>query len=73
VAVPPVLVAESDHLVRDLASVLVDIRVAGHMSLQAMTAKLTARGTSTWRGGQWDLGNVRGVLERTRMVREAVQ
>jgi hypothetical protein len=36
-------------------------------------AELTARGIRTRRGGQWGVGNVRGVLERTRVVRAAVQ
>ncbi|MFC3086248.1 recombinase family protein [Tabrizicola soli] len=46
----------------DLAPVLADIRAAGHTSLRAIAAELTARGIQTRRGGQWNVGNVRGVL-----------
>jgi DNA invertase Pin-like site-specific DNA recombinase len=42
----------------DLAPVLADIRAAGHTSLRAMAADLTARGIRTRRGGAWGAGNV---------------
>ncbi|MFM2354265.1 MAG: hypothetical protein RLZZ528_1 [Pseudomonadota bacterium] len=49
----------------DLAPVLADIRNAGHTSLRAIAAELTRRGIRTRRGGAWDVGNVRGLMERT--------
>jgi DNA invertase Pin-like site-specific DNA recombinase len=58
---------------QDLAPVLADIRSAGHTSLRTIASELTARGIRTRRGGQWGVGNVRGLLERTRVVRAAMQ
>lgn len=49
----------------DLAPVLADIRAAGHISLRAIAAELTARGIRTRRGGQWGVGNVKGLLVRS--------
>jgi DNA invertase Pin-like site-specific DNA recombinase len=46
----------------DLAPVLADIRAAGHTSLRAIAAELTARGIRTRRGGRWGVGNVRLLL-----------
>ncbi|MBL9045978.1 MAG: recombinase family protein [Tabrizicola sp.] len=46
----------------DLAPVLADIREAGHSSLRAIAAELTARGIKTRRGGKWDVGNVKGLI-----------
>lgn len=48
----------------DLAPVLADIRAAGHTSLRAIAAELTARGIRTRRGGMWGVGNVRALLIR---------
>jgi DNA invertase Pin-like site-specific DNA recombinase len=48
----------------DLASVLADIRAAGHSSLRAIAAELTARGIRTRRGGVWNVGNVGHLLSR---------
>jgi DNA invertase Pin-like site-specific DNA recombinase len=48
----------------DLAPVLVEIRAAGHRSLRAIAAELTARGIQTRRSGAWHVSNVRGLLER---------
>ncbi|MBY0351877.1 recombinase family protein [Tabrizicola sp.] len=46
----------------DLAPVLEDIRAAGHKSLRAIAAELTARGIRTRRGGRWCVGNVARIL-----------
>lgn len=46
----------------DLAPVLADIRAAGHTSLRAIAAELTARGIRTRRGGAWNVGNVRTLV-----------
>lgn len=59
-----VVAANADQFAKDLAPVLVDIRVAGHTSLRAMAAELTARGIRTRRGGQWGVGNVKGLAAR---------
>lgn len=48
----------------DLAPVLEDIRAAGHSSLRAIAAELTALGIQTRRGGRWDVGNVRELVDR---------
>ncbi|TGD60294.1 hypothetical protein EYC08_21110 [Tabrizicola sp. WMC-M-20] len=48
----------------DLAEVVDDIRASGKTSLRAIAAEMSARGISTRRGGQWGVGNVRGLLER---------
>lgn len=48
----------------DLAPVLTEIRAAGHASLREIAAELTARGIRTRRGGAWNVGNVKGLLER---------
>lgn len=51
----------------DLAPVLADIRAAGHTSLRAVAAELTERGIRTRRGGQWGVGNVKDLLQRSEM------
>jgi DNA invertase Pin-like site-specific DNA recombinase len=51
-------------LAADLAPVLDDIRAAGHSSLRAIAAGLTARGIRTRRGGAWNVGNVRHLMRR---------
>jgi len=48
----------------DLAPVIADIRAAGHLSLRAIAAELTARGMLTRRGGKWGVGNVKALLGR---------
>ncbi len=48
----------------DLAPVLADIRAAGHTSLRAVAAELTARGIRTRRGGKWGVGNVLSLTRR---------
>jgi DNA invertase Pin-like site-specific DNA recombinase len=48
----------------DLAAVVADIRLAGHVSLRAVAAELTARGIRTRRGGEWGVGNVRNLIGR---------
>jgi DNA invertase Pin-like site-specific DNA recombinase len=49
----------------DLAPVLADIGSAGHRSLRAIAAELTARGIRTRRGGRWQASNVKQALGRT--------
>jgi DNA invertase Pin-like site-specific DNA recombinase len=56
--------ANSQAFAADLASVLADIQAAGHVSLRAIAAELTARGIRTRRGGLWGVGNVKTLLER---------
>jgi DNA invertase Pin-like site-specific DNA recombinase len=56
--------ANAEAFARDLAPVIADIRSAGHTSLRAIAAELTARGIRTRRGGTWGVGNVMGVLAR---------
>lgn len=48
----------------DLAPVLADIRSAGHTSLRAIAAELTARGIRTRRGGAWNVGSVSTLMYR---------
>lgn len=48
----------------DLAEVVANIRAGGTISLRAMANALTARGMLTRRGGQWQVSNVRNLLER---------
>jgi DNA invertase Pin-like site-specific DNA recombinase len=50
----------------DLAPVLADVRAAGHTSLRAMAAELTARGIRTRRGGEWGVGNVSRLMKLDR-------
>ena len=54
--------ANSKAFAADLAPVLQDIRAAGHSSLRAIAAQLTARGIRTRRGGNWAVGNVKVLL-----------
>jgi DNA invertase Pin-like site-specific DNA recombinase len=56
--------ANADRFAQDLAPVLTDIHAAGHLSLRAIAAELTARGIRTRRGGRWGVGNVKALLER---------
>ena len=62
VALRKAVSANAHAFAADLAPVLVSIREAGHISLRAIAAELTARGIQTRRGGQWGVGNVKGVL-----------
>lgn len=55
---------DADRFAQDLAPVLADIRAAGHLSLRAIAAELTARGIRTRRDGRWGVGNVKALLER---------
>ena len=64
VALRAAVAANAKAFAHDLAPLIADIRKAGHISLRAMAAELTARGIQTRRGGQWCVGNVRGVLGR---------
>ena len=54
----------ADAFAADLAQVLAEIRAAGHVSLRAIAVELEARGMRTRRGGQWNLSNVKGLLNR---------
>lgn len=54
--------ANAAEFAADLAPVLADIRAAGHTSLRAIAAELTARGIRTRRGGKWGVGNVKRLL-----------
>lgn len=56
--------ANADQFARDLEPVIADIRSAGHPSLRAIAAELTARGIKTRRGGKWNVGNVLILLRR---------
>jgi DNA invertase Pin-like site-specific DNA recombinase len=50
----------------DLAPVLADIQAAGHTSLRAIAAQLTARGIRTRKGGAWGIGNAWQLVRRNR-------
>lgn len=63
-ALRAVVASNAEQFAKDLAPVITDIRAAGHTSLRAMAAELTARGIRTRRGGRWGVGNVREVLWR---------
>lgn len=65
VALRATVAANADQFAWDLAPVIADIRAAGHTSLRAVAAELTARGIRTRRGGQWGVGNVRALLDRS--------
>jgi DNA invertase Pin-like site-specific DNA recombinase len=56
--------ANADRFAQDLVPVLADIHAAGHTTLRALARELTARGIRTRRGGQWQVSNVRNLLER---------
>jgi DNA invertase Pin-like site-specific DNA recombinase len=58
--------ANAAEFAADLAPVVAEIRTAGHTSLRAIAAELTARGIRTRRGGQWGVGNVGQLLQRAR-------
>jgi DNA invertase Pin-like site-specific DNA recombinase len=58
------IATNTDAFAADLAAVVADIRVAGHMSLRAMAAELTTGGIRTRRGGTWHVSNVRALPRR---------
>ncbi len=58
--------ANADAFARDLAPVITDIHAAGHVTLRAIAAELTARGIRTRRGGAWQVSNVRNLMARLR-------
>jgi Resolvase, N terminal domain len=60
-----VVSANAAAFAADLAPVLADVRAAGHASLRAIAAELTARGIRTRRKGVWGVGNVRGLIKRS--------
>jgi len=65
VALRAALSANAAAFAQDLAPVLAGIRAAGHLSIRAIAAELTARGIRTRRGGVRGVGNVKGLLERS--------
>lgn len=64
VALRATVSANAAAFAADLAPVLADIRAAGHTSLRAIAAELTARGIRTRRGGMWGVGNVKAAMDR---------
>lgn len=48
----------------ELAPVVETIRAQGHVSLRSIAAELNRRGMITRRGGQWQVSNVRNLLNR---------
>lgn len=64
VALRATVSANAATFAADLVPVLADIRATGHTSLRAIAAELTARGIRTRRGGLWNVGNVKGLLQR---------
>lgn len=64
VALRATVSAHAEAFAADLAPVLADIRAAGHGSLRAIAAELTARGIRTRQGGLWRVSNVKALLER---------
>ncbi|MBL9072517.1 recombinase family protein [Tabrizicola sp.] len=63
-ALRAVVSANAAAFAEDLAPVIADVQAAGHTSLRAIAAELTARGIRTRRGGRWSVGNVLGVLAK---------
>jgi hypothetical protein len=66
VALRAAVSANAEGFAADLAAVVADTRAAGHVSLRAIAAELTARGIRTRRGGAWGVGNVKGLLKKPR-------
>ena len=64
VALRATVSANAEAFATDLAAVVEDVRAAGHVSLRAIAAELTARGIQTRRGGHWQVSNVKGLLGR---------
>jgi DNA invertase Pin-like site-specific DNA recombinase len=62
VALRAAVSANAQAFAADLSPMLADIRSAGHTSLRAIAAALTARGIRTRRGGAWHAGNVKNLL-----------
>jgi DNA invertase Pin-like site-specific DNA recombinase len=62
VALRAAVSANAAAFAADLAPVVADIRAAGHTTLRAIAAELTARGIRTRRGGAWGAGNTMCVL-----------
>ena len=68
VALRAAVSANAASFAADLAPVLADIRAAGHNTLRAVAAELTARGIQTRRGGTWNVGNVKSLQRRACML-----
>ena len=64
VALRATVSANAEAFATDLAAVVEDVRAAGHVSLRAIAAELTARGIQTRRGGHWQVSNVKDLLAR---------
>jgi DNA invertase Pin-like site-specific DNA recombinase len=62
VALRAAVSANAAAFAADLAPVVADIRAAGHTTLRAIAAELTARRIRTRRGGAWGVGNTMCVL-----------
>lgn len=60
--------ANAQAFAQDLAPVINAIRAEGHTSLREIAAELIARAIQTRRGGQWGVGNVKGVLARLKAI-----
>lgn len=63
-ALRAIVIANAAAFAADLAPVLADTRAAGHTSLRAIAAELTARGIRTRRRGKWRAGNVQMLVLR---------
>lgn len=64
VALRAAVSANAAAFAADLAPVIADIRAAGHASLRAIAAELTVGGIRTRRVGQWQVSNVKSLLNR---------
>jgi len=64
VALRAAVSANAAAFAADLAPVLADIWAGGYVSLRSVAAELTARGIRTRRGGDWGVGNVKGLMDR---------
>lgn len=56
--------ANADQFAEGVAPVLADIQALGHLTLRSLAAELNGRGMMTLRGGEWQVSNVRNLLER---------
>ena len=64
VALRAAVTGNAERFAEELATVLADVRGAGHVSLRAMAAELNRRGMQTRRGGVWHVSNVRNLVDR---------
>jgi DNA invertase Pin-like site-specific DNA recombinase len=66
VALRQVVSANAERFAAELAPVVASVRADGYVSLRAVAAELNRRGMRTRRGGQWQVSNVRNLLQRLR-------